>query len=304
MYYFSGLQRLESLAIYLVFLMMAGGKLMGQIPSTNVVVFDLEMQRNQFILTNRLDVTQNEGYNNQPLFESNTSLLFSTNRDGEQTEIYRYDFLNEAVERLTHTEESEYSPTIIPGTNDFSVVRVEADDSTQRLWKFRSDGQNPSLMMENVKRIGYHAWIDYSHLALFVLGKEFTLQIVDVKTQTAETVAEKIGRCILKIPGEDAVSFVDKRDSLQWVLRKYNLRDQNIAKIANLKPGMEDYFWSASGFVLAGHEGKLYLLRPGKKTGWVEMADLNKQGCGRFYRLALSPDNLKLAVVVFSGEKP
>ena len=71
-----------------------------------------------------------------------------------------------------------------------------------------------------------------------------------------------------------------------------------------MKPGIEDYTWSIHGFVLTGHKGKLYILRPGKPDGWVEVADLNSFNCGSFYRLAISPDNSKLAVVIYAGEKP
>ena len=73
------------------------------------------------------------------------------------------------------------------------MVRVEAD-ATQRLWKFPLAGGKPILVLEKIKPVGYQAWIDQNTLALFILGaagKPSTLQIVDVRTEKAEVIAEK-----------------------------------------------------------------------------------------------------------------
>ena len=42
---------------------------------------------------------------------------------------------------------------------------------TQRLWQFGADGRNPRLVLENVKPVGYHLWVDVRTLALYVLGQ-------------------------------------------------------------------------------------------------------------------------------------
>ncbi len=276
----------------------------GQAPATNVVIFDLEMGSEAFTLSNKTHVTQNNGYNNQPFFESNSSILYTTNRDGDQTEIYRYNIEDRSNTRLTFTDESEYSPIVIPGTSDFSVVRVEADDSTQRIWSFRSDGKNPRLVMESVQHIGYHTWIDYQSLALFILGKKFSLQVANVQDEKTERLANNIGRSIHLIPGSGEISYIDKTDSTNWLLRAYNLESQRSTVLASMKAPSEDLAWSNLGFALMGFEGKLWTLHPGKGLGWKEVADLNLFGCGNFYRLAISPDNKRLALVVFSGTKP
>ncbi|MDX1675452.1 MAG: hypothetical protein R3314_11715, partial [Longimicrobiales bacterium] len=117
-------------------------------------------------------VTDRDGYDNQPHFTPDGRLLYTSIRDG-QADTYLYDPATGETTRVTTTPESEYSPTPIPGSDRFSVVRVEAD-STQRLWSFAPDGSRPRLVLEDVAPVGYHAWSD-DRVALFVLGDPPTL---------------------------------------------------------------------------------------------------------------------------------
>ncbi|MCC7180471.1 MAG: PD40 domain-containing protein [Acidobacteria bacterium] len=91
------------------------------------------------------------GYENQPFFDPDGQcVLFTANRDGQQTDIYEFDRRTGATRQLTRTPEGEYSPTIPPvrpaapslARDGFTVIRVEAD-GTQRLWQFDRQGQNP-----------------------------------------------------------------------------------------------------------------------------------------------------------------
>ena len=73
-------------------------------------------------------------------------------------------------------------------------------------------GAHQSVVFENVKPVGYHAWIDATHVALFILGAgngaPATLQIADTKTGTAEVVATGIGRSVLVRPLAGTVSYI------------------------------------------------------------------------------------------------
>jgi hypothetical protein len=89
-------------------------------------------------------------------------------------------------------------------------------DGTQRLWRFDLDGSNPRLVLEQVKPVGYHAWIDATHLALFVLGSNgapATLQLADTTTGKAEVIETGIGRSILIRPGAGTVSYMSTAQS-------------------------------------------------------------------------------------------
>jgi hypothetical protein len=74
--------------------------------------------------------------------------------------------------RVTYTPEGEFSPAVMPDGKDISVVRVEAD-GTQCLWRVVDKGQKSetSVILADIKPVGYHAWIDERTVALFVLGE-------------------------------------------------------------------------------------------------------------------------------------
>src|SRR5690606_20213366 len=82
------------------------------------------------------NLTRRAGYDNQPAFRTNGALVLNTSiREDQQADIWRVARPGAEPERLTSTPESEYSPTIVPGTGALAADRVEAD-STQRLWSF------------------------------------------------------------------------------------------------------------------------------------------------------------------------
>src|SRR5205085_5230181 len=110
------------------------------------------------------------GYGNQPSFlPDSRAILYTSRREDGQSDIYRYDIGSAATTGVTTTPESEYSATVMPGGRRFSVIRVEKD-STQRLWSFALDGSDPRIVVESLKPVGYHAWLDATTLAMFVLG--------------------------------------------------------------------------------------------------------------------------------------
>jgi dipeptidyl aminopeptidase/acylaminoacyl peptidase len=250
------------------------------------------------------NISNDPEYDNQPSFTSDSrAVLFTSKRDGKQTDIYRYDIASKALTQLTHTPESEYSPLVTPDGKTFSVVRVEAD-GTQRLWRFDLDGSNPRLVLENVKPVGYHAWIDATHLALFVLGAQgqpATLQIADTMTGKAEIVATNIGRCLAVRPNTipPQVTYVDKSDT-PWTLKALDMATRKSTAIGptffgrlGAAPLPEDYAWDAS----VDRAGRLVVANFSSVTAYsLDPRDgggpalLSISSVTNITRLAISPD--------------
>src|SRR5262249_58104213 len=111
------------------------------------------------------------------------------------------------------------SPTVMPDGAHLSVIRVE-QDGPQRLWRFTLDGREPELVLERVKPVGYHAWIDDHTLALFVLGSPATLQLADTRTGAAEEVARGINRSLQRVPRAGTISYVDKDEDGSLMVRE------------------------------------------------------------------------------------
>jgi hypothetical protein len=265
-------------------------------PSSDIFIVDVTNHNGQMKVGKSLKITKWAGYNNQPLFlPDGNSLLYSSIRD-KQADIYRYDLRSGATIQITNTPESEFSPTLMPDGKFISVVRVEAD-GTQRLWKFPLAGGNPTLILERIKPVGYHCWIDENTVALFILGKPNTLQIVDLRTDKAELVAENPGRILRRIPQQNKLSFVHKISDQEWIIKAFDLQTRQITSLIRTLPGSEDYAWTPTGVLLTAKDSKLFRWNPVKGKDWQEVADFSQAGLKGITRIAVSRKGDKIAIV-------
>jgi hypothetical protein len=260
-------------------------------PSTDIYLYRLS--RLLPFGSRLVNITNRRGYDNQPSWDGET-ILYTSVRDG-QADIYRY--ANDQHERLTTTRESEYSPAITPDGRAFSVVRVERD-STQRLWRFPLDGGPPTVVLENVKPVGYYAWLDSTTVALFVLGSPNTLQIADTRTGRARVVTTNIGRSLQRVPESMRASYVHRVGD-RWQLETVDprLRANGTFDVDTLGflPDSADYVvWRSPTELYTGAGSRIYRMRlPDRR--WQQVAELG--GLRRISRLAISPDGRTIAVV-------
>ncbi|MBI3195248.1 MAG: hypothetical protein HYZ34_12410 [Ignavibacteriae bacterium] len=243
-----------------------------------------------------VNITNRNGYDNQPSFFGSSLLLFTSIYEDEQADIYTYNLQHRYITRLVQTEESEYSPTPMPKRGYFSVVRVEKD-STQRLWYFNPVNNTPTLVLKTIKPVGYHCWIDSNRVALFVLGEPNTLQIVDIQTEKTTVLDTNIGRSLHKIPGKESFSYVQKLNDSTWFINEYDLKSNKNSLIIQTLTGSEDYVWTPDGEILMGQKSKLFLFKPGKDSTWNEIVDWSSLGIEEIKRLAVSPDGKRIAIV-------
>src|SRR6266571_4455061 len=264
-------------------------------PASNIYVIEVKNHQGQLKFGEPKKITTSVGYNNQPSFLANgKSLLYASIRD-KQADIYRYDPGSGTTMQVTDTKESEVSPTLMPDGNSISVVRVEAD-GTQRLWKFPVAGGEPSLILEKIKPVGYHLWIDDHTLALFILGKPNTLQIIDTRTEKAETIAENPGRILRRIPHQDKLSFVHKISDQEWIIKAYDLDSRKTTELIKTFTGVEDYAWTPAGDLLMAKDAKLFV-RKKSDWAWQEVSDFAKAGLKTITRIAVSPKGDRIAFV-------
>jgi hypothetical protein len=267
------------------------------------------------------NISNSAGYDNQPcftpdggaiLFTSDRSRIVSAPVEGAppatpRTDIYRYDIAARRVVQVTDTREGEFSPTVTPDGRGISVIRVE-QDGTQRLWRFTLDGGEPGLVLEQVKPVGYHAWIDEHRLALFILGargEPATLQLADVRTGRAERIATDIGRSVQRMPSGQ-ISFVQRSPQADGrppavTIARFDASAAGDARIQPLTapvPGatQPDVAWMPDGTLLMAQESRLYRWKTGD-TAWSLVADLAAAGLRNISRLAVNPSGDRLALV-------
>ena len=251
------------------------------------------------------NLTARDAYDNQPAFSADGSVLYYTRetRKGEtsQTDIWRIELQGEKSEpgAVFETVESEYSPTLIPGENALSVIRVEGDGS-QKLWRMPLDGKKPSRILDSVEPVGYHAWSD-DELMLFVLAEPHELQRVraNKSSNLGRVVAKDIGRALKKIPAQDAFSFVHKAvDGKEgWWIQKLDVETDKITPLIRAFDGREDFTWSPGGKLWMADGAKVFRWCPTCGEGWWPVADLTEHGIKTITRMAISPDGSRLAFV-------
>jgi hypothetical protein len=277
-------------------------------PDTEVFLAPLSIAGGKLTLGTPQNISNSPGYDNQPAFTPDgRTVMFTSARGGPplggraaQMDIYRYDLAARRVAPVTQTPESEYSATVMPDGRRLSVIRVEAD-GTQRLWSVTLDGQEPALVLRDIKPVGYHAWLDDRTLALFVLGDPATLQIADVRTGAAQVAARGIGRSLQRVPG-GGVSFVQRAGS--GAERSMTISEVTMVNgkavtrvLTTAAPAATDEFvaWTPDGTLLMSAAGKLYSWRAGGE--WQVVADLDRLGLKSVTRLAVSPGGDWLALV-------
>ena len=268
-------------------------------PASDIFIALLMNKKGAITIGSPTKITDQIVYNNQPFFMPDGRVILYTSIRTGQADIYRYDSRSTTTTQVTNTPESEYSPTLMPDGKSISVVRVEAD-GTQRLWKFPLAGGAPSLVLENIKPVGYHWWLDRNTLALFILGgagKPHTLQIADVRTGKAEVVAENPGRILRSIPRQDKLSFVHKVSEQEWLIKSLDLKTRQISSLIKTLPGSEDYAWTPDGALLMAKDAKIFKWKPMQDKDWVEIADFSKAGLKSLTRIAVSPKGDLVALV-------
>jgi len=270
------------------------------LPNTEIYVFDFKIWLDQYSISNPVNVSSNPGfYDNQPHFTPNgDTFLYSSADESGKTDIYLFDFIGNERRRITYTPEaSEYSPIMTPEKGLFSCIILE-DDGTQKLWKYFLDAPVAS-QVTSIENVGYHAWLDDSNLALFIVGdKVNTLHLASTNRSGTQEIATKVGRAIYKVPNENKVSYVSMESSKKWIIMSYDVASGVKEEIVETLPNSQDYLWTPEGLILMGDGSKLYKFDPKTDTEWVELADLAAYGLNKFDRIAINNQVSKLAVVV------
>ncbi len=275
-------------------------KLFGQAGS-EILLFDLQMKKNEVSISEPKNITNHKGYDNQPSFHTDKPIIYySSFNDEGRSDIKYYNYKTGETTVLTKTSEREYSPTLTLDKLFVSCI-IQRDDGAQDLGKYPVEGGDPLPIINNMV-VGYHLWADNSHLALFTLGKENrpnALHYLRLPTKADTVIAENIGHSLHRVPGENAFSFVHKVTESKWFIKKYNPRKSEISVIAATLPNEEDLCWTPDGKIVMSANTKLFWMDPRVDKTWKE---IQVKSGGEFLkgatRLAVSTDGKKIAIVV------
>jgi hypothetical protein len=238
---------------------------------TEVYLLDLSERGGQLTLKNPRNISNKPGYDNQPFFHPTLPILYYTAMmDDKQTDIRMYDYRENIRKPITQTPDSEYSPTVVPGERFLSCIVQRKDNGDQDLVFYElEEPELGAVMVESQQagKVGYQAWMNAAEVALFVLGEPNTLHYRNVRTTRDTVVARNIGRSLHRIPGQNAISFVEQVGE-KWLIRAYDPVKKQVRDLTESDP-KSDHFnaWTANGLLLESRGNELWSFNP-KTSQW------------------------------------
>lgn len=289
------------LFIFQITLFLFPSFLKAQLPETDVWLFNFSIANGKYSFTNGINVSNHPGYDNQPSFSENGSyMLWTAQRDSNETDIFRYEVEKHATTRITQTAFSEYSPTYMPGNKYVSAVVVEKD-SVQRLWQFNKVSGEGKVLYPKIFGIGYHCWFDEHALFLFQITEPATLVLADASSGMTKTIASNVGRCmqVYRSPKRKLLLYtVADTSGYYWI----EALDGSGNKVADFTPikglkGSQDFVVDYNGNIFMAQDAKLYQWKIGIDEDWEFVDDFSLHGLTHITRMAISPDGHHFAFV-------
>jgi hypothetical protein len=288
----------------LLLLLLLPQTLLAQIVDGDIWLLELtgvsRLRGGELLTATPVNITGKTGYENQPVFTLDGKAILYVARYNNQTDIYRYDLETGTTTQVTNTSESEYGPQMTPDSLGFSVVRVEAD-TTQRLWRYDLNGQNPTPILPSVLNAAAHAWIDAQNLAVVHFVQSPALALYNLLTGSRELIGAHVGRSLQAIPGLRSFGYLHASPDGQWMIYRVDVGTLRTSPISPPRPEREDFAFGPNRALYTADGTTVYRRPLGAGYSWQPIADLKGLGFRAISRLAVSPDGKYLALVTHKG---
>jgi hypothetical protein len=264
---------------------------------SEIYLFELKLKKDKIILTHGKNITNHKGYDNQPFFHPDKTVVYFTSADTSgRTDIVAYNYSTNELKKLTNTNEREYSPTVTPDKKFISCI-IQRDEGAQDLGKYPVDGGEPIVIIDSLM-VGYHAWADNETLILFVLGEPNTLRLFSAADGRDLILAENVGRSLHVIPQSNDVSFVHKISAEQWLIKKIKKQSETFETLTETLEQREDLTWTPDGRIIMSDGRKLFYFHPGERNAWTEIELNSAIPLKGITRISVNKKGDRIALVV------
>lgn len=264
-------------------------------PNTEVYLLDINEADGNIEFSNLRNISNNEGYDNQPSFYDDNTILFAATRN-RQTDIAGYNIATGELSWLTDTPGgSEYSPLRIPNSDEISAVRLDTA-GYQRLYRYAISNGSSEEILKDLK-VGYHIWYTDAILVTTVLvANKMDLVISNLKDATNYTTQKNVGRALQKIPNTELVSYVSKEEET-WQVKSLHPSTGATNSITPLPPETNDICWLPDGSLLIPIGKVIYSLNLKNGEPPEVLLQFREKEIHQISRMAVSPDGKHLAIV-------
>ncbi|WP_339837890.1 nuclear transport factor 2 family protein [uncultured Maribacter sp.] len=263
--------------------------------STEVYLAELNLENDSLKIDSVINISNNEGYDNQPSFFDNEKILFSSTRN-QQTDIALYNIKDSTTVWITDTPNgSEYSPLKIPYKDAISAIRLD-EDGLQRLYEYDLKTGKSKIILNGLK-VGYHVWYSNDIIVCTVLIEDrMDLVISNLKDKTNYTVQKNVGRSLHKIPNTDLISYISKENKTLEI-KSLNPVSKEVKTINYIWNGRDDITWLSANTILASTD-KIIAQVPADTMGiWGLFHQFKPSEMYNMSRMAISPNGKYIAIV-------
>lgn len=266
------------------------------IPDTEIYLFDVVYQGKIIQLKNAKNISNHSGYDNQPFFTpGDHSILFASERNGKQTDVYEYFIDTGKLKQITQTSFMEYSPMTSADNQTITFVR-DGENPNQTIWKMDRKSGKSEWAITSLEPVGYYVFGPTQNDVLFWSRYGFNVTYLNLaKKEQFFVSGHAIPSSPKLIPDSHQFSFVHRQANETVWIKVFNPETKSIRSILPISGTNFDYCWTPKGNLLRTEGTVLYL--GNEKTGWGRILDLKTFGLHRVTRLALSSDGKKLALV-------
>ena len=287
--------KMSSFAFVSVLFLMFGSVILGQTSNAEIFIFSLN-DTGKLNLASGSNISRSPGYDNQPSFGAEgKSVLFTSDRGGNGTDIYEYHFSGQKLKRITVTTDNEYTPRA-KDENTISFVR-EGKGQGMTVWNHNRESKLESPAFGIKEPVAYYdwnenggalVWVRYASMAHYVdTSKKTNLFVIDhVRPSTPHN-----------IPGTSKFSFVHRQgDDALWI-KEFDPATRAIRPLTRTKDSKIDYCWMKDGTIIMGSGSKLFAFNEKKDKTWRLFADLSGAGLKDITRMDVAPDGKRIAIV-------
>lgn len=267
-----------------------------QQPNPEIFLFSVEKSNDKFTFSGGKNITNNAGYDNQPSFTlDNRSILFTSNRNNKDTNIYEYFLADGKLEQITTSEDNEYTAKDFDGKT-LNFIR-EGSDQTMTIFKYDRATKQESKALKIKEPVAYYAfntkgdalvWVRYAFFIHWINTEKSVNRFV---TDYGQPSTPQL------IPNTDNFSFIKRLPNDELWIYEFNPSNQAIRPIVQPKDAKLTYCWLPDGTLLTGSGTKLFKFNEKTDKRWTEIADLASFGIKDIGRVAVSSDGKSLALV-------
>jgi hypothetical protein len=272
---------------------------LAQFPETDIWLFKIEKKEGKYSYSNPLNITNTAGYDNQPIFsKDNKAIYYVTIKETNQAEIYTYRINNKARIRITHTPESEYSPTLNPESDIMSCVVVLLD-SSQQIYNYDFTGKiaptEVSKGISNPDSIGYFTWLNKDTILYYKLTEPHSLRAWDITTNKDVWICDHPTRAFKKI-GNTSDFIYGIKDSTSTQFRIYSPALRESKLYATYPTVNEDFIWHSELGLIKSENADLMRYNEQIKT-WEILLSFSNLGIKKITRFTFDSKTKQLAIV-------